>query len=276
MAIRNPEGVLVISDRAGKQTLNEDFSTIGEKLAGELPILNEDLTTYATRVTPTIMRITLTPDVIKKASLKLKPGKASGRDGVAPRLLKLAGNGLVPSLLSVFTSSASTNTVPLMWKSANASSLYKSNDETNKLNYRPISLLCVPGKIVESCVAVTVTSHIREHDLSDHNQWAYKKGHSTDLLIRMTEDWRQALDNGLAVGVVFVDFRKAFDTVSHSLLLQNLQGLGIKDYLINRTQVTVVNGCKSERRFMKYGVPQGSGRDWVLHYFHYSAMTSQI
>ena len=84
----------------------------------------------------------------------------------------------------------------------------------------------------------------------------------------MTEDWRQALDNGLTVAVVFVDFQKAFDTVSHSLLLQKLQGLGIagdlwswiKDYLTNRTQVIVVNGCKSERRFMKYGVPQG----WVL------------
>ena len=120
---------------------------------------------------------------------------------------------------------------------------------------------------MESCVAVTVTSHIRGHDLSDHHQWAYKKGHSTEhLLIRMTEDWRQALDNSLAVGVVFVDFRKAFDTVSHSLLLQKLQGLGIagdlwswiKDDLTSRTQVTVVNRCKTERRFMKYGVPQGS------------------
>ena len=88
----------------------------------------------------------------------------------------------------------------------------------------------------------------------------------------MTEDWRQALDNGLAVGVVFVDFRKAFDTVSHSLLLQKLQGLGIagnlwswiKGYLTNRTPVTVVNGCKSERRLMKYGVPQGSVLDPTL------------
>lgn len=93
------------------------------------------------------------------------------------------------------------------------------------------------------------------------NPWAYKKGHSNEhLLIGMTEDWRQALDNSLLVGVVFVDFRKAFDTVSHSLLLQKVQSLWswTRNYMTYRSQATVVNGYKSERRFMKYGVPQGS------------------
>lgn len=92
------------------------------------------------------------------------------------------------------------------------------------------------------------------------NQWTYKKGHSTErLLIGMTEDWRQALDNSLLVGVVFEDFQKAFDTVSHSLLLQKVQGLWswIRDYMTYRSQATVVNGYKLERKFMKYGVPQG-------------------
>lgn len=76
------------------------------------------------------------------------------------------------------------------------------------------------------------------------------------LFIRMAEDWRQARDNGLSLSVVFVDFRKAFDTVPHSL--SGDLWSWIKDYLTNRSQVTFVNGCKSERRFMKYGVPQGS------------------
>ena len=75
MAIRNPEGVLEISDRVKADILNKHFSTIDEKIAGELPILNEDLTTYATRVTPTIMRTTLTPDVINKALLKLNQAR---------------------------------------------------------------------------------------------------------------------------------------------------------------------------------------------------------
>lgn len=110
------------------------------------------------------MHINLSPDVVEDALVKLKPDKASGPDDVAPKLFKQTRNAIVPSLLSVFTASVSCNTVPLMRKSANVSSLYKSKHETDKLNYRYISLLCVPGKIMESCVATTVTSHVRGHD----------------------------------------------------------------------------------------------------------------
>jgi len=82
----------------------------------------------------------------------------------------------------------------------------------------------------------------------------------------MTEDRRRALDKNLVVGIVLVDFRKAFHSISHSRLLQKLQGLGIagdlwswiKDYLSNRTQVTIINGSQSNRRTVNFGVPQGS------------------
>ncbi|KAL9950422.1 hypothetical protein ACROYT_G042915 [Oculina patagonica] len=83
---------------------------------------------------------------------------------------------------------------------------------------------------------------------------------------KVTEDWRKALDKNLVVGIVFVDFQKAFDSISHSLLLQKLQGLGIagdlwswiKDYLSNRTQVTIINGIQSNRKTVEFGVPKGS------------------
>jgi hypothetical protein len=82
----------------------------------------------------------------------------------------------------------------------------------------------------------------------------------------MTEDWRRALDDNLVVGVVFVDFRKAFDSISHPILLRNLQELGvsgnlwswIKNYLSNRHQATVINGQVSKSMPVKFGVPQGS------------------
>ena len=81
---------------------------------------------------------------------------------------------------------------------------------------------------MESCVASTINNHLDEHNLSTNRQWAYKKGHSTELLlVKMTEDWRKALDKKQVVGVVFIDFKKAFDSVSHALLLKKLKSLGI-------------------------------------------------
>ena len=102
----------------------------------------------------------------------------------------------------------------MTWKSANVTPLFKKEDETDKQNYRPISLLCVPGKLMETNVCSTISTHITENQLSNCRQWAYKKGHSTELLLaKMTEDWRKALDKNQVVGIVFVDFRKAFDSI---------------------------------------------------------------
>ena len=121
----------------------------------------------------------------------------------SPKLLKSTGRALIPSLLSLYNSSAKSNSVPNQWKNANVLSLYKKDDETEKGNYRPISLLWVPGKRLETCVSSTITNHLTDHQLSHPHQWAYKKGHSKELLlVKMTEQWRWALDNNLVVGVV--------------------------------------------------------------------------
>ena len=122
---------------------------------------------------------------------------------------------------------------------------------------------------METQVVPTITNHDEHHNLRNKHQWAYKKGHSTQLLLaKMTEDWRSALDRNLVVGVVFIDFRKAFDSLPHNILLYKLQSLGIagdlwcwiRDYLTDRHQatVTVVNGCKKESMPVRFGVPQGS------------------
>ena len=86
------------------------------------------------------------------------------------------------------------------WKIANFN--FIKDYETDKCNYRPISLLSVSGKIMESAVASSIMSHISDNNLSNPHQWAYKKDHRTE---HMTEDWKRALDNYMVVGIVFVD-----------------------------------------------------------------------
>ena len=99
------------------------------------------------------------------------------------------------------------------------------------------------------------------------NQWGFRKGSKAEgLLLKLTEKWRLAVDSGLTVEVVFIDFQKAFDTVSHDILAFKLQAFGIAgkafelimSYLNNRHQYTELNGQKSETKAVKCGVPQGS------------------
>lgn len=112
-------------------------------------------------------------------------GEWSRWSHTGPRLRKLAGNALVPSLLSVFTSSASSKNRSF---NPNVFSLYKSNDETDKLNYRPISLLCVRGKIMGSCIVATVTSHIRENDPSNQSMGVQER--PFNWMSANRDDWR--------------------------------------------------------------------------------------
>ena len=86
------------------------------------------------------------------------------------------------------------------------------------------------------------------------------------LLLKITEHWKTAIDNGKKIGVLFIDFKKAFDSVDHTILLNKTQGKGLAgelhewltDYLHNRQQYTGLNGVHSGTQIVKYGVPQGS------------------
>ena len=98
--------------------------------------------------------------------------------------------------------------------------LYKKGDTLDRGNFRPISLLDIPGKILESIIANSVDYHmVNNFGRLYMHQWAFMKGCSTELLLlHMTDIWKDAIDKGKVVAVLFIDFQKAFDSVNHSIL----------------------------------------------------------
>ena len=130
-------------------------------------------------------------------------------------------------------------------------------------------MLSIPRKILESVVNDIIVRHVyKANNLFTDKQWAYHAGFSTELLLtQLTETWRKAVDAGLVVAVAFIDSKKAFDSVSHTILEMKLErDLSVsrllldwlKSYLKERQQFTAVNGATSEMIPISFGIPQGS------------------
>ena len=137
----------------------------------------------------------------------------------------------------------------------------------NKDNYRPISVLSVLSKLIEKHVARSLMNYLVQNGLLYHLQSAIREGHSTEsALINLTDKILFNLDQDEVTGMVFVDFRKAFDVIDHHVLLKKLELYGVSDvavswfksYLSDRYQFVSVEGKSSECLPLKEGVPQGS------------------
>ena len=213
---------------------------------------------------PSVTDITVCEDSVRRKLKAIKPNKSAGPDEIPPKLLKLAEPAIASPLTSLFSFCANLGET----FKARLIPVYKKNDEADMNNYRPISLLIVPSKIMESCVSDAVVRHVFQNNLVTDRQWAYRQGHSSELLlVHLSEIWRTAIDVNKVVAVAFVDFKKAFDCVSHAMLLHKLNSqFGVQgsllswltDYLTDRTQFSVVNGHHSTVINVTCGIPQGS------------------
>ena len=126
-------------------------------------------------------------------------------------------------------------------KKANITPLYKKKDKLNKDNYRSVNLLIALSKIMEKIISLQIYEFMKP--LLHKYLSGFRKGYGCqDVLIRMTEDWRQALDKSQIVGTIAIDLSKAFDCMPHGLLIAKLNAYGfsynackmIKSYLVDR------------------------------------------
>ena len=155
--------------------------------------------------------------------------------------------------------------VPNIWRMANVCPIFKKGSKGDPANYRPVSLTCVVGKVMESLIRDKIVEHLERHKLIRPSQHGFLKGKSTttNLLVYM-ETLTRLMDQGHAVDVLYLDFAKAFDKVPHQRLLAKCKGLGldgrvlewIRVWLEDRQQRVVLNGEASEWADVVSGVPR--------------------
>ena len=258
---------VVTSSGEMAEIFNSYFSDIAADLAAEIPASEHKPETY---LVPTNKTFTLEIPIIDTVYRLLKTideKKSSGLDKIPNKLLKIAADVIAPSLTEIFAKSIYTGIFPNEWKKARVSPVHKNGAKHEPSNYRPMSVIPTVSKIFEKIVFDQLNKYFNDNNLLTSCQSGFRSLHSTmTALLEATNIWSVNIDNGLVNGVVFIDLKKAFDTIDDQIILQKLRNYGIdhcslkwfKLYLTGRTQKCKVNDRLSKSTSINCGIPQGS------------------
>ena len=193
--------------------------------------------------------------------------KSVGLDDISGHLIQLAGTSLVLPICDILNTSIAAGTFPYLWKSAKVFALHKGGSTSDLNNFRPISVLSIISKILERHVHNCFYTYLNINELLCKSQFGFKKDNSCfTCLVSMINEWLFNINENKIVGCITLDFRKAFDVLSHEILIKKLSLYGcddltllwFKSYLQDRIQHVFYNNVLSDVGYIKQGVPQGS------------------
>ena len=243
---------------------NDHFCSIAQQLDQQIPH-----TSYTSRVNNNLTSLYLHPVTTGEVSniiSELKNSKSSS-DGISTYLLKKAKHVLCSPLTELINWSLSRGEFPDLLKIAHVTPIFKSGDRCEPNNYRPISVLPVVSKVLEKCMYRRVVKFLEKYKLLSHQQYGFTRGKScVDAVSSLTEFIYKSLNASEYVVTLFIDLKKAYDTVNHTILLDKLYSYGLrgivyewfKSYLTNRQQCVKIGKKFSAMRKVMVGVPQGS------------------
>ena len=193
--------------------------------------------------------------------------KSVGPFSISNRVLKEFNKVFAVPISHIFNLSLDSGVFPKKMKIAIVIPVYKKHDSLDCNNYRPISLLTNISKIFEKLIRDRLSKFLEESKCLFSKQFGFRYKHSTThALIDLTETIRKAIDDDEFACGVFLDFKKAFDSVNHKILLKKLEHYGVRghavkwfsSYLAERKQYTSVNNMNSQIDDISYEVSQGS------------------
>ena len=193
--------------------------------------------------------------------------KAMGPDGIPNILLKTCAEEISYGLSAIFQYPLDTRTLPLDWRNANVTPVFKKGDRHLAENYRPVSLTTVSCKIMEHIICSHMLKHFDKHNILTSLNHGFRSGYSRETLLLVTmHDLLKANDRNIQMDIAILDFSKAFDTAPHDRLLQKPEAYCIRgnlhkwlsSFLKDRQMNVVVEWGHSESAYVESGVPQGT------------------
>lgn len=221
--------------------------------------------TYKTKANQSLHLLQFSEETILEVIQKLNPDKGAGEDGITNLLILKCSNTLVTPLRIIFNKSLRDGIFPDRFKKTIMHPIHKSGDMHDVDNYRPIALLNAFAKIFEKLVHAAVLHQVGPY--LDENQHGFlPKRNTCSNLIEFVSFIAEKFDCKEQVDVIFLDLSKAFDRISHHILVERLRSFGITgsllhwmtSYLEKREVNVVFNGACSTSFFPDSGVPQGS------------------
>ena len=265
---------------------NKFFSSIGkiayeksqEGLPGENAVTHSfyNNEVYSFRPTPTdIETVILTVKNLNNTN-------SCGSDGISLRFVRDALPVICCYLTCITNTSIATGIFPTAWKHALVVPLFKGGDSNDVSQYRPLSLLSILSKILEKIVANQLAHYLESNELLSHTQHGFRSHLSTETaLMKVTDSIYSNIDEKKISLLTLCDLSKAFDSVSHNILLSKCAKLKIdpfwfENYLTNRSQSVRIDEITSSKRDLTFGVPQGSILGPILFNIYVNNMSKKF